>query len=54
MTLEANPMRLSVSGVEWPHELMSLPRYVKRLVTSTVCPWMVTAHGWVPYPAFWR
>jgi len=54
MTLEANPMRLSVSGVERPHELMSLPRYVKRSVTSTICSWMVTAHGWVPYPAFWR
>ena len=41
-------MRLNISGAERPHELMSLPGYVKRSVTSTVCPWMTTACGVVP------
>jgi len=54
MTLEARPIRLNISGVERPHELMSLPKYVKRSVTSTVCHWMTTACGVIPQPAFWR
>jgi len=38
-SLEPRPTRLNVSGVERPHELMSLPW----LVMSTVLPWTLTA-----------
>jgi len=43
MMVETKPMRLNISGVERPHELMSLLKEMKRLVMSTVLPWTLTA-----------
>ena len=49
---EARPMRLNISGVERSDEWISLPRYVKRSVDSTMWPCNSTGAGVTPWPKF--
>ena len=50
---EARPIRLSISGVERSDEWISLPRYMKRSVDSTMWPCNCTGAGVTPWPKLW-